>query len=235
MKLIILTITPYKERDGIITALGENCVISFNVRGLLNPKSTNHFLNTPLIEIDATFQEGNYKYKLLKNAKILFSPYSTQDSLNKLAMISLLQEATKSLLNEEEQALIYDKLKRCLEGLKNTKVNVFQIGLNYIYELLKISGNDIYIDGCVFCGSRKGIVGLSFADGGFVCKDCAEHNFLSDIRFEELKIFRNACRNFNFEIPVEGLDDSNGLYLLEKLIEFVYSAFGIKLKTIKLF
>lgn len=235
MKLIILAITPYKEKDGIITALGEDSVISFSVRGLLNPKSSHHFLNNPLIEVDATFQEGNYKYKVLKSAKVLFSPYSVGDSLNKLAMISLLQEATKSLLQEEEQAFIYDKLKNCLEGLKSAKVNVFQIGLSYIYDILKISGNEIYLDGCVFCGARKGIVGLSFADGGFVCKDCAEHNFLSDIRFEELKIFRLACRNNNFETPIEGLDDNNGLYLLEKIVEFVYSAFGIKLKSIKLF
>ena len=235
MKLIILSITPYKEKDGIVTALSADSIISFSARGILNPKSNNHILNNPLIEIDATFQEGNYKYKVIKNAKILFSPYSIGDSLNKLGVLSLIQETTKSLVQEGDEVFIYDKLKSCLEGLKSNKTNVFHIAINYLYELLRINGNELFIDGCVLCGNRNTIVGMSFADGGFICKDCVEPNFLSDISLDDLLTFRKTCRNNNFETTIATLNDENGLYLLRKMVEFVYSAFGIKLKSIKLF
>ena len=76
MKLIILSITQYKEKDGIITAISENETVTFKVNRLLDPKSSGHILNTPLIEADVTFSENNHKYQTFKNGGVSFSPYS---------------------------------------------------------------------------------------------------------------------------------------------------------------
>ena len=235
MKLIVLSITPYKEKDGIVTAISENEILSFSVRGILDPKSKNHFLNTFLIEVDADFQEGNYKHKVLKSAKLLDSPFSLSDSLDKLAVISLIQEATKNLLQEEEQHLIYPKLKHCLAALKNKETNVFHVAIHYLFEILRLSGNELELNGCVYCGSRKEIAGLSFAEGGFVCKSCIEGTFVSDIPLNQLLLFRKMCLSDDFNHQISELDNETGLLFLRKIAEFIYSAFGIKLKNMSLF
>lgn len=234
MELIILSITPYKEKDGIITAISSEGVISFNVRSLLDPKSASHILNNPLIIVDAIFQEGNYKHKVLKNAKILFSPYKANDSLDKLAIISLLQEASKNLLQEDEQPFIFDKLKKCLFALKDSDINMYFVAINYLFNLLKITGNELELNGCVFCGSRKEIKGLSFSDGGFVCKNCIEEQFNSDIPLELITVFRLAALSADFSKNIEGLNNENGLFLLKKLGNFIHSALGVNLKSLKL-
>ena len=112
MKLIILNVNPYKEKDAIILAFNNEETFSFNARGILAPTSKNVILNNPLIEAEIVFSEGKSKHHSLKNASLVFSPYSSNDSLEKLSVISIIQECTYKILQEEELPLIYDELIR---------------------------------------------------------------------------------------------------------------------------
>lgn len=234
MKLIILSITNYKEKDGIVTGLSENELVTFNVRGILDPKSKNHILNTPLIEADIEFIESNHKHKTVKSSSIIFSPYGAFDSLEKLGVISLVEEATNKLLQEEERILIYPSLKSCLKGLKDSKTNPIQIAIRYLLDILTISGNELEFNRCVYCGNKEDIVAFSFSDGGFVCRECYDQNIIPSMNVSQMKLFRYIYLNKDYLRPIENFNQMDAIEILKQLIVYIYDFLGIKLKSVSL-
>ncbi len=67
MKIIVLSITPYKEKDAIIDAISEEVDSTFTAKGILDPKNKNAAINNLLSIADIDLQEGNYKYPVLKS------------------------------------------------------------------------------------------------------------------------------------------------------------------------
>ena len=45
MKIIVISITQYKEKDGIINAISEEGAITFLARGIFDPKKKNAGIN----------------------------------------------------------------------------------------------------------------------------------------------------------------------------------------------
>jgi recombinational DNA repair protein (RecF pathway) len=74
MKIIVLSITPYKEKDGIVNAISENESLTFLARGIKDPKSKNAALNNVLTVADIELMDGNFTHPILKSSKPLFSP-----------------------------------------------------------------------------------------------------------------------------------------------------------------
>lgn len=234
MKLIILSITQYKEKDGIITAISENETVTFKVNRLLDPKSSGHILNMPLIEADVTFSENNHKYQTFKNGGVSFSPYSANDSLTKLSILSLIQEATTRMLQDEEKYFIYKILKRTLIDIKNSQINPIILGIGYLLDLLQITGNELEFNQCVFCGSQKDIVNFSFSDGGFVCRACSEPNLVPALTTTQMKLFRAINRNKSECKEIIGCDEKDLIEILKQLTIYIYDSLGIKLKSANL-
>ena len=52
MKIIVLSINNYKEKDAIITAISQSETITFLARGIKDPKSKNAAINNPLMIAD---------------------------------------------------------------------------------------------------------------------------------------------------------------------------------------
>ena len=80
MKIIVLSITQYKEKDGIIDAISEQGSITFLAKGIMDPKNKNSAINNALVIADIELNEGNYKYPVLKTASITFTPMKTSNS-----------------------------------------------------------------------------------------------------------------------------------------------------------
>ena len=59
--------------------------------------------------------------------------------------------------------------------------------------------------------------------------------FVSDIPLNQLLLFRKMCLSDDFNHQISELDNETGLLFLRKIAEFIYSAFGIKLKNMSLF
>ena len=74
MKIIVLSIIQYKEKDAIITAISQSETITFLARGIKDPKSKNVALNNPLTVADIELMDGDFKYPILKASKELFIP-----------------------------------------------------------------------------------------------------------------------------------------------------------------
>jgi DNA repair protein RecO (recombination protein O) len=234
MKLIILNINPYKEKDAIILAFNNEGSVTFNARGILNAKSKNVILNNPLIEAEIIFSEGKSKHHSLKNASLIFSPYTANDSLEKLSVISIIQECTYKILQEEELPLIYSELIKVLKALKEGKIHPYQILITYIMQVLKIAGTSFEVNECIYCSTKNNIVDFSFIDGGFVCKDCIIDPTNKYFSSNQMFLIRSLILFNNYEQQSKYFNIDDALIILDKLISFIYDGVGVKIKSFEL-
>ena len=234
MKLIILNITPYKEKDAIILGFNNEECVTFSARGILNANSKNVILNNPLIEAEINFVEGKSKYHSLKNANLIFSPYSINDSLETLSVLSIIQECTYKILQEEELPLIYDELKKVLHSIKEGIIHPYQILITYIMQVLKIAGTSFEVNECIYCSSKNNIVDFSFVDGGFVCKDCIIDTTNKNFSTNQMFLIRSLILFNNYEQQSKYFNIDDALIILEKLISFIYDGVGVSIKSFSL-
>ena len=99
MKIIVLTINPYKEKDAIVSAIAENQLITFLARGIKDPKSKNSAINNPLTIADITLMDGDFKYPILKESKQLFTPMRIDMGTKYLGTLLLMNEMTHHLIH----------------------------------------------------------------------------------------------------------------------------------------
>lgn len=230
MKIVVLSITPYKEKDGIIDAISEKGDITFTAKGIFDPKNKNAALNNALTIADIELQEGKYKYPLLKNASIVANPMKIKSDYYYLASIMLIGELTKSLLQDEEKERIFNSLLSTLICLKNVE-KPWAILLSYIANLLAITGYEFSVNECVFCGSKQKIATFSFNDGGFVCQNCLQEDMLRDLSKEQMLLIRNAFNYKEAEKANYPVEEKDAKIVLNKLFEFISESFGIKIKS----
>ena len=131
MKIIILSVTKYKEKDAIINAVSEAGYILLTAKGILDPKCKNHELNNILSIVDVDFIEGDYKYPIIKRNKVLVSPIDMNSSYYLMSSLMLLSESTLHLLEESEYHKMYQSLYDAIVALKNGE-NYFNIYTFYI-------------------------------------------------------------------------------------------------------
>ena len=233
MKIIVISIASYKEKDGIITALTEEGMKSFTVRGLYDPKSKNANLNNSCTIADIELGSGNFKYPLIKSSTIIESPLRKSNDFDYLGSIMLLCEATKSLLQEEEQGLMFKHLDAAISAL-NHKDDYWMTDLIYLCNCFKASGYELEVNRCINCGSTKNIKTFSFADGGFLCQNCISSDTELFFDKELMLLLRDACNAPDYAHGSEHCNKDNAIKLLLKLNEFIMDAYGINMKSIAL-
>lgn len=235
MEIITISCTPYKEKDGIVLAFSKEGVINFSVKGIMNPKSPNIILSTPMILADITLQEGNYKYPLVKSSTLIATPYSAKDDIYKFGLLNLLSEAMKVMVLDEEKHILYDFVKDIIISLKKGNTNYLQLTLLFLARVIKVNGYDLEVNRCVYCGSKKDIISFSFEEGGFICKNCLEDGEPSNLTNQQMLLIRTLflLDNANTQIPT--FNEKDGKVILTYLKDFIFEGIGIKLKSINLF
>lgn len=235
MKVIIISVTQYKEKDGIINAISKDGVVSFLARGILDPKNKFAPLNNYLTIADVELTESNAKHPSLKNYSIIETPVRMESNLDYLASVMLIAETTKSLLQDEEKPMIFNWLENAIIEMKNSK-DFLGVDLIYLANILKIAGYEFEVNRCVFCGSKKGIVAFSFNDGGFVCENCIHEmeDIKKDLSPQQMLLLRYIFNTEKYLIPAELSNRNNELIVLQKLGEFISDSFGIRLSSLNL-
>lgn len=235
MKCIILSVVQYKEKDAIVQAISEDKSFSFLARGILDPKSKNAMINNPLTVVELELSEReDFKYSILKSASILLSPLQLMDKLEKLAAIQLIDELILKCLDEEEKAQIFTAVLKVLHDLKEG-VNYLDVILFFTALVLKLSGYGFEVDHCLFCKSKKDIVGFSFDDGGFVCQNCDEGRFTNEFSKEELLFLRLLFKASQSEdLMHHNLIEISKIKLLRRLVQFIKDNLGVSLKSAQL-
>ena len=233
MRLIILSISNYKEKDGIVTALGENESISFLARGIFDPKNKNAALNNPLCMIDAELVYKNSKYPNLESYALVSSPFLLKLDFKRITAMQVLLEATLKLVIEEERFYLYEPLKEALVALKSG-IDPNSVVLIYLGKVLKVNGYTFSINECNNCGSKKDIVAFSFFDGGFICKDCLDETIKCDLNSHQMLLMREIFGNQDYK-NLKELDEEDTAVILSKFFEFISHSFDVNMKSFDLF
>ena len=230
MKIIVISVTAYKEKDGILTALTEEGMKSFTVRGIQDPKSKNIYLNNSCTVADVELGTGKFKYPVIKSSVILESPLKKMSDIKYMGSIILLCEATKMLLQEEEQALMFKHLDAAIYAL-NHQDEYWMTDLIYLVNCFKVSGYELEVNHCVNCGSKKNIKTFSFSEGGFLCEDCINEDTEMFFDKELMLLLRDACNATDYAHGSEYCNEDNTLRLFAKLQEYIMDAYGISLNA----
>ena len=229
MKVVILSITPYKEKDAIIDAVNEQGEMTFLAKGILDPKSKNSALNNLLAVADIELNEGNYKHPVLKSASIIENPMKVNNSYDYLVSLMLMAEITKTLVQDEEKERIFNSLMSAVICMK-TADSPWAILLAYFAKVFKETGYEFEVNHCVFCGSKQGILTFSFADGGFICQNCIEPDMERDLNKEQMLIVRSAFLVPDMAHATFDVSKENALVILNKFFEFIKDSYGVTLK-----
>ena len=230
MKIVVLSITPYKEKDAIIDAVNEQGEMTFLAKGILDPKNKNSALNNLLAVADIELNEGNYKHPVLKSASIIENPMKVTNDYYYLSSLIFMAELTKLLLQDEEKVEVFNSLIKSISALKKAK-QPWEILLAYTAKVLRIGGYEFEVNQCVFCGTKKEIVTFSFKDGGFVCKNCLEDDTERDLTKNQMLLIRSA---FNTQEPSEAAftcERNDAIVVLNKFMKFIRDSYGVTLKS----
>ncbi len=230
MRVVVISITPYKEKDGIVNAISSDESITFLVRGLLGPNSKNAALNTNLVIADIELQEGNFKYPVLKSSTIISSPIKLTNDYYYLGSLMLINEATKNLLQDEEKVSIFNDLVDTIDTLKNIS-DPWMPMLIYLAKIFKISGYEFEVNKCVFCGNKKDIRTFSFSDGGFVCSSCLNEDTEREFSKEQMLLLRSIFNAKNSNVGSPHCTKENALFILNKFVTFINDSYGFSLRT----
>ena len=232
MKLIILNITAYKEKDAVVNGISEEGFVSFRVPGLFSPKSKFASLNNTLSIIEPVFSESKTtKHLVLKEAQLLFSPMQGQIDFHYAITMTILLQAMNKLVQDEDKAVLYQDLFNALLALKN-KVNPYAITLKFLISLVNKTGYELSVNGCVRCGAKKNIVAFSFLEGGFICKEHFTKDDHSDLELSEMAYFRSIFLHNGYAFEEKNIDEKMTVSLLKKINIFIADAYGYSFKEI---
>ena len=233
MKIIVLSVAPYKEKDAIVESISEEGLITFLAKGIFDPKNANAAINNVLSTADIELNDGDYKYPVLKNATNVVNSMKTISDFDYLSSLLLIAEATRLLLQDDEKVRIYNSLLTTLTALKTSK-EPLKILVVYLATLFKNSGYEFEVNRCVFCGTKQGIKAFSFADGGFVCQNCLEDEAACSLNNTQMLLLREIVNSTDYHLKTSDylLDDIKTLFT--KFIQFIEEAFGYHFRNLRL-
>lgn len=228
---IIVQNSPYQEADLIVSVLTERGLVTFKARGVRKLESHNRSVLFELALGRFELLEGKGGL-LLKRGTLLFQP-KTDEDLDALALLGLIKELNARLLSEEDAAEMYPYLKKTILGFQGD-CEPYSLTLSYFAKVLKKAGYGLNVDACVLCGSKTGIIGLSYTDGGFVCTRCRSHSDTRLLDALELKIVRYIFKVDLDRFQSITFEKEKARHLLFVLQEFLLEASGLSLKSLTL-
>ena len=233
MKVIILSKSSYKEKDCIYNAISQDGYISFLAKGAQDPKSKFVWLNNPLTIADVDFlSDGRYKHKVINNATLISSPMTKSNDYEYLVYVNIVADLTRNVLMDEEKHQLFNEVEQVMNAMREGKDRLMAV-LIYLARLTRLSGSELEVDKCVFCGDRKEIVAFSFVDGGFICKHCQNEDTVKDLSKDQMLLLRYAFKAKSYSMEkTDRFTDEDKRYVLKKLRDFVDEFVGVKLNSL---
>lgn len=233
MKIIVLSVNPYKEKDAVVTAINEEETITFLARGIKDPKSKNAALNNILTIADIELMDGDFKYPILKGSKPLETSLKMNMDTEYLSSLMLIDEMLINLFPEEERFMMFPYMEKALENIKATNDWLMTL-LIFMAHVIRLGGFQLEVNRCVMCGSTKKIVAFSFVDGGFICQNCFNEDIIHDLNKEQMLLLRKIINSQDYSLKTSDylLDDVKTLFT--KFIQFIEEAFGYHFKNLRL-
>ena len=233
MKIIVLSISSYKEKDAVISAISEDQFVTFLARGINNPKSKNIAINNPLTIADIELMDGNFKYPVLKSSKQLFTPMRIDMDSKYLGSLLFINEVVNYLFPDEDKPKMFKTVEDSVTALKKSK-DWLMVLLLFMAQVIRLGGFELEVNQCVNCGSKKNIVAFSFDEGGFICQNCFDESLGRDLNKDQMILLRKVCNARDMHLLDSGYNHEEALFLFEKFIHFMEEAFGYHFKNLRL-
>lgn len=233
MKVIILSLTKYKEKDSIVNAISQDEYLTFNAHGILSPTSKNAALNNILTIADIELSTSKSNKYSLKESSVIAFPLIHASDINYMVTLNLLAEATYKMLDDDEKHLAFNYLERAIYALKEAKYPLL-IAISYLAKMMNLAGYSFEINRCVRCGSKKNIVAFTFEEGGYVCKDCIDQNERYDLTKDQLLLIRILAGSVDFNFNNIEYNEDSAKILLNKFLKFINDIGGVDLSSAKL-
>ena len=233
MKIIVLTINPYKEKDAIVSAITHEGLITFLARGLKDPKSKNMALNNSLSIADIDLMEGDFKYPILKGSKPIFTPLRLEMDSKYLGTLLLMNEMMVHLFPDEEKHKMFPYLEEGITRLKETNDWLMTL-LVFMANAMRIGGFELEVNRCVVCGQKKKILAFSFIEGGFICEECINEDVPRDLTKEQMILLRAIFNSRDYHLLLSNYNKGDAMVLLNRFIDFMQEAFGYHFRNLRL-
>lgn len=193
MEGIVLSVVPYREKDAIVTILGDDdCKHALKVSGMFKMGSRSGALIQKHFHI--AFQKVEAKgFPILTNVELKNAfPLLHQQLLSVVAADYICEWFEKC-----DVSLPFHLLQYYLNSLTIDFYRTLCLFQAFVNDM---EGIRPHVDSCVRCGSTKNIAAISNNDGGFLCKTCAP---LSSAQRTKDELFHYRILG---KISVEGYD-----------------------------
>lgn len=230
LKGIVIRRSDYRDNDLMVEILSPEGKKSFLARGAKKSGSKNAASLNLL-------SEGEFSLLLSPNGHlslqegIPLSSVDGQDDLVRLAIYGLLAELSRFLIGEAESEECFMWLSKCLEAMRGG-YDPLSVALIYMAFLLKKNGYGLCVDHCVRCGAKREISGLSYLDGGFLCKKHLREGERKDAY--TLKVIRYCYMLPLTEMGKVAFQKDVSLSLLREWSHNIEEWLGIKLRSVEL-
>ncbi|MBQ9458061.1 MAG: DNA repair protein RecO [Bacilli bacterium] len=222
--------TPIKEKDAMVSCIGEEGFFSFFARGVMNPASKDF----------AVTQEGSYgEFELnvstqdalrLKEGRWIAS-YRKDGDYEATFALQALFEILSRAVPEEDSSTLYPFVEAFLKALKQGG-DPYTLLAILLAKTLMVEGYGPTIDSCAVCGKKEDIVAFSPEAGGLLCREDAETMGVAKMPVSQLRAYRAV-----FLVPPEKfgtftLPKLDLLPILSLLGAMVEGSVGVSLKSL---
>lgn len=227
---IVVSETNYSETSKVLNVLTkEHGLIGIMSKGCRNIKSPLRSVSTKLTYGKFIIYYKENKLSTLKEITLINSFKNLKKDITQISYASYLLELSTQVSKQNDNpkifTLLIDALKKIEEGFDPLVIlNILEL------KYLDYLGITPIIDSCAVCGNKNNIVTLSSYKGGYICKNCYNHEkivsekaiklirmfFYVDIsKITKLEISESAKNEINIFLN-DYYDRYTGLYLKSK-------------------
>ncbi len=233
MEVFILRMTPYREKDYIITSISNEGLVTFKAVGLsrLNAKLAGTVTLYSLIDVELEEKKTGL---VLVNAVPISKNYKIISDYLRLSVLNFIGEVTLRLLHDESEiSQAYPFIKKAVLTLEQT-FSPATLAYIVLAKVLIAAGYGLEVNRCVYCQTRQDIVGINYYNGGFVCRKDIGHEHDDRLSVDQLNIVR-----FSFLVPEEQMiktefSNNSLIPLFESLVNYYEEHASLKLKSFPL-
>lgn len=229
MEVVIIRLTAYREKDYIVNALSNDGMITFRANGALNVKSkfAGKLFLYAFVDVELKATKAGFT---LTNVESLTNMAKIFTDFKKIITLNIIGEVISKTLKDDDSIIdAFTLVKKTLVSITKTDR---QLSLTYLFvtNLLRILGNGLVIDHCVCCGEKTNIIGVSYYEGGLMCKKCVDERSIM-LNAEAIKILRYGFMISEDELLRYEFSDVEALPMLTLMLSYLEFTYNFKIMS----